>query len=148
MTASKHREWFVPTLTLSIVWAIATALMIVLAMSVRVALPAFVAKAGPFILAGFITGRLLSVAERWPKVIASGVLAIVAALGWTVFSLATREIGNDKALELFLASLPVMLFTSCWAYLGMYLGGLQGMQGARELEEAEKELRQEMASEQ
>lgn len=154
MATSERASWLAPTLTLSAAWAVTTAALVVVTMATGVALPGFIAKAGPFILAGFVTGRLLDLSDRRPKITAAAVLAIVAALAWTAFSFVTSDMGTSKASTLLAASLPVMLVLSVWAYFGMFLGGRReifspsdGFRGDPEHDEIERELMNEIAEE-
>ena len=148
-----ERAWLVPTLTLTAVWAVCTVGMVGLVMATDWTVPKFVGKVVPFVLAGYVTGRLVSVAERRPKIIAAAVLTVVSAVSWTLFTLATSDLDARQALTLFAASLPVMLVASAWAYLGMFLG--QGADstssmaaGPRDVvDDLERELRGEIAGE-
>ena len=121
MTPPPRLTWRPLTLTLCASWLAATG--VVIALATVVALPAFLAKAGPFFLAGLVTVRIVGAPARTPAIIATALLAVVARLGWTAFSFATRDLAVDRALVLLGASLPVTLIASVWAYVGMMLAG-------------------------
>lgn len=113
------------------------------------ALPGPVVKVLPFIVSGWLTGRLVTVSGRGPKLIASVVLAVVSAVAWTTFSIITRSGSLQVALTLLAASVPVFLIAAAWAYLGLYLGDRMKTTTGRaidpELDPLERELRDEMA---
>ena len=150
MTPPPRLTWRPLTLTLCASWLATTGVMIALA--TVVALPAFLAKTGPFILAGLVTGRIVGAPARTPAIIATAILAVVASLGWTAFSFATRDLAPDRALVLLAASLPVMLIGSVWAYIGMMLAGRRPAPPPRtptktELDDLEQELTRAIARE-
>jgi hypothetical protein len=95
MARRERIDRLAPTLTLCVLWLVVTGAAVVLNLLMNSALPSFVAKAGPFIIAGFITGRLVSVSERRPEIIAAAVLAVVSAAAWTSFSFATHEMSVE-----------------------------------------------------
>ena len=142
------------TLTLIATWAVATVGLIAVITATKLTFPEFLAKAGPFILAGVVTGWLVPVTTRRPKIIAAATLVVVSALAWTGFGVITHDAPMNKALVLFGAGLPVMIVASLWAYFGMYLGGRRHGQptatksnGGAELDDLEQELRNEITSE-
>ncbi len=154
MTPPSRLTWRPLTLTLCASWLAATGVMIALA--TVVALPAFLAKAGPFILAGLVTGRIVGAPAHTPAIIATAILAVVASLGWTAFSFATRDLAPDRALVRLGASLPVMLpvmlIVGVWAYVGMMLAGRRPAPPPRtptktELDDLEQELTRAIARE-
>lgn len=136
-------------------WVVATVGLIYLVAATKVPLPTFLGKAGPFILAGFVTGWFVPVSTRRPKIIATATLVVVSAMAWTAFGVITNNVGSERALTLFVASLPVMVVASLWAYLGMYVGSRRHEQpptaqrphGNAELDDLEEELRSEIADE-
>jgi hypothetical protein len=121
MPRSERIDWLAPTLTLCALWLLATGLFIAFNVMSKSLLPGFVAKAGPFIIAGFATGRLVSASKRSSRIIAAAVLAVVSAAAWTSFSFATTSLSPDRALVLFALSLPVNILGGAWAYFGMFL---------------------------
>jgi hypothetical protein len=123
MTRSTRIEWLPPTLTSCAVWLLVTGLFIAFNGATGSALPSFVAKAGPFLIAGFATGRLAPVSRRRPKIIAAAILTVVSAVAWTSFSFATQELSASKALLLLALALPINALGGAWAYFGMFLGG-------------------------
>lgn len=141
--------WSSPTLTLAACWLLATGLVVGLAAATGLALPPFVARAGPFLLAGLAAGRLARGARRRDRLVAAAVLAGLSAVAWTGFSLATRDLPARTALQLLAASLPVHLLGAAWAYLGMHLGGRGGAARAPdpELDDVERRLREDLARE-
>lgn len=155
MVRSEHRDWLAPTLTLCALWLVVTGGVVALAASMGSALPSSVAKVGPFIIAGFMTARLVSSSRRRPKVVAAAVLAVVSAVGWTSFSLATKEVPADRALWLFVLSLPINMLGGAWAYFGMFLGGrrtgkptsVSRVEIDSEVEDLDSELEKEIARE-
>lgn len=136
----------VAALTVCALWLVITGAFIALNAALPVALPAAVAKVGPFLIAGVLAGRLVDASGHLRKIVAAAVLVVVSAAGWTLFSFATTPLSGDGALILFAASLPVMLFAGAWAYLGMLLGGRWRERPTVEPEEAdlERELRDEL----
>lgn len=106
-------------LTLVATWAAATIALTVL-LNVT-GLDNRVFKLLPFILAGYVTGWLVPVTTRRPKIIATATLVVVSALAWTAFAI-IGGLPVGKALVLFGAGLPVMVVACLWAYFGMYLG--------------------------
>ncbi len=132
--------WVRPTLTLVCAWAVVTVGLIIALTVSKLALPVFLSRAAPFILAGFITGSVSPILSRRTKAIAAAVLAVVSAAGWTTFSVMTHDGNMSRALPLFAASLPVLAVASLWAYFGMYLGG------RKHEDRIEQDLRDEIAS--
>ena len=154
MARNERIEWLAPTLALCVVWLVVTGGVVVLNVFTDSALPSFVAKGGPFIIAGLLTGRLVGVSGRRPKITAAAVLAMVSAAAWTSFSFVTNEMSADRALLLFALSLPVNFFGGAWAYLGMFLGGrrretpsVDRTEMDPDLEDLERELKGEIARE-
>ena len=150
MTTTPRTPWIAPTFTLCASWLAATGVMI--AIATVVAVPGFIAKAGPFIAAGLVTGRIVGAPARTPAIIAAVTLAVVATLAWTTFSVVTLDIAPDRALVLLGASLPVMLIGGVWAYVGMMLAGRRPAPPPRtptraELDDLEQELAREIARE-
>jgi hypothetical protein len=145
MADSERPSWILPTLVLSAVWFVVTVAVVVLNVAAHSALPDTVLKVGPFLIAGLLTGRLVNVSLRLPKIIAVAVLAIVSATAWTSFTFATREISVEQALLLFALALPINLFAALWAYFGMYLVSRSRESGSDpELQDIERELRDEI----
>src|SRR6188508_3001361 len=99
-------DWIAATLALSGVWLIVTVAAVLLNIAAHWAVPDAVMKIGPFIIAGFITARLVDVSRWQARLVAVAVLAVVSASAWTVFVLATREVTPGQALLLFGVSLP------------------------------------------
>ncbi len=151
LRAAARPTWFLPAMSLTAAWAIATAGMIALAMFIETTLPN-ATKVVPYLAAGFATGRLVDVPERRPKVVAAGVLAVISATGWTLFSFASENMGVSAGLTLFAVGLPVHAMGAAWAYFGMFLGQprsaapLEG-RDEPELDELENDLRNEMTRE-
>lgn len=150
MTPREGNRWVVPTLTLCGLWLVASVLVVALQQITGAALPGAVAKVVPFIASGWLTSRLVAVSGRRPRLIASIILAVVAAVAWTTFSAVARGASLQTAVALLGASLPVFLVAAAWAYLGMYLGGRTSTVAGPttidpELERLERELRDEMA---
>ena len=150
MTTPPRSAWLPPTLTLAASYLAATGVMIGLA--TVVAIPAFLAKAGPFIAAGLVTGRIVGAPARTPAIIAAAALAVIASLAWTAFSFVTLDLAPDRALVLLGASMPVMLIGGVWAYVGMMLAGRRAAPPPRtptkaELDDLEQELEREIARE-
>jgi hypothetical protein len=125
MARGERSEWLVPTLTLCGVWlAVSVAAIAVLSNAfLRSVIPGYVAKTAPYLISGFITGRLVDVSGRRRKIIACAVLAAVSAAAWTLFSFATSTLAGQEGLVLLALSLPIGLALGTWAYLGMYWGG-------------------------
>lgn len=154
MRTPERGGWLAPTLALIAAWAVATVALVAILSAMRQPQLGTVAKVAPFFVAGLVAARFTSVSQRRARIIAVAALAIVAAVAWTLFTFATTEIGTNKSLALFGVSLPVMLFASLWAYLGMYLGGrgqtsrtLEGPGDDPELAELERDLRSEIERE-
>ncbi len=155
MARGERIVWTVPTLTLCVLWLIVTGVAIVLSVFLNSVLPGFIAKAGPFLVAGFITGRFVGVSGRRPKIIAAAVLSVVSAVAWTLFSFATTTLSADRALVLFALSLPVNMLGGAWAYFAMFLGSRRREMPPSasrtevdpELEDLERELKNEIARE-
>lgn len=155
MIPSERLDWRRPTLTLCVLWSVITSLAI--AVSAYLAtLPPFVLKAGPFLIAGLITGRAFRGLARGPRLVATAGLALLSAVGWTLFSFATTTLSAKRALVLFAVSIPVHLLAAAWAYLGMFLGARRTEAPThptrahvdRELEDLEDKLRDELEQEQ
>jgi hypothetical protein len=133
------------TLALCAAWLVVTVAMVVFNIAAHSALPDALMKIGPFLIAGLIAGRLVSVSGRKPKIIAVAVLAAVSAVAWTTFTFATRDISFNQTLLLFALALPINLFAALWAYFGMYLVTRSRETGADpELQDIERELRDEI----
>ena len=144
--ASVQRHQLPLALTLIISWCLFTVGLILAFTVMKFSTPAFVAKVAPFVLAGFVSGRLYPIATRRSKVIAIAMLSIISALAWTMFAAMTSDIGTKGALILFAAAVPVMAVACLWAYFGMYLGS-SSRRSDPEVDDLEKELRNEIAGE-
>lgn len=144
--ASEQRHQLPLALTLVISWGVFTAGLILALSVMKFRIPGSIAKVLPFILAGFVTGRLCPVASRRSKVIALGMLAMVSAAAWSVFAGMTSNIETKEILILFATAIPVMAVASLWAYFGIYLGS-SSRQSEPEADDLEEELRDEIASE-
>lgn len=79
-------------------------------------------KAGPFLIAGLITGRAFPGLPRGPRLVAAASLGLLSGVAWTLFSFATTTLSGEKALVVSAVSIPVQVLTAAWAYLGMFLG--------------------------
>lgn len=134
MPLGERGSWRSPTLMLCFVWLVATLVVILVSGLANAVLQTpikggFVAKMGPFIVAGYVTGRL-QVLGGARRVLAAGVLALTSAAAWTLFAFATTPtaVPADRALGLFVSSLPAMLVGGAWAVLGLFLGGRRPQQ--------------------
>lgn len=141
-------QWIVPALTLCALWLVFTAVAIALGSLTAGALPGPVMRGAPFLIAGWVTGRLVAVPGRRLKMIAAASLALVSAVAWTSFTLVTRGLSAQQAAGLLGASLLIHLFAAAWAYLGLHLGD-RTTTAARasdpELDDLDRELRDELA---
>jgi hypothetical protein len=154
MARGQRIAWLVPTLLLCGLWLVSTWMIIGLSW-LNVPLPGFVAKASPFIVAGFITGRVAGFTRHHSRIVAAGGLALVSAIGWTLVSGVLTALSAMDALLLFAMSLPVHMLGGAWAFLGMLLGGRRSIResaGSRtevdpEIDQLERELKSELARE-
>jgi hypothetical protein len=149
MTTDQTKGWLRPTLTLCGLWFVMTVLTVVLQTATRVAVPAAVVRIVPFLVSGWLTGRLGAVSTGRPRLIATIVLVLLSSLAWTSFTVITRSLSLSTALTLLGASLPVLFVASAWAWLGMYLGARTSPPAAPasdpELDAREREVREQMA---
>lgn len=120
MSTQERTGWISPALMLCGFWLIGTGVFVALAVFAKTTFPSFVAKSGPFIVAGLLTGRFLDV-DRRTRVLATLVLVVFSALGWTSFSFVTSDLPWERLPLLFFASVPVFLVSGVWAYFGMFL---------------------------
>lgn len=155
MTPRRRLDWIALTVALCGIWLAVTGALVALAMFAGLTLPSFVARSGPFFVAGLAAGRIVRVSHRASTIIAAAVLAVVSSAGWTTFTFATTDLAADRALSLFALSLPVHMLGGAWAYVGMFLGGRSratsttaaGRHIEPDLDDLERELRDEIARE-
>jgi hypothetical protein len=62
--------------------------------------------------------------------LASGLFAVALSVGWTGFSALSGQLDAGRALTLLAASVPVMLVSAAWGFVGM-LGGARARPAAR-----------------
>jgi hypothetical protein len=154
MTRGVRHDWVAPTLILCGLWLVTTGAVVALTVVAGPILPGFVAKSGPFFVAGFGTGRLAAGSSRRSRTIAAAVVAIVSAAAWTAFSAATTDLAAERSLLLLAVSLPVHALGGLWSYLGMALGSPRSTAAApaattteSEVDDLERELKDEIERE-